>query len=156
MSRRIAQVAVVLTAIEPEYVAARAHLRSPTQQVWSKGTLFDVGTFQGGDREWQIALAQTGPSGEAAGTHVERAIAQFGPSIAIFVGTAGGLRDVALGDVVAATDVYGYDSGNDTASGPLPRVKTRASAYGLVQLAQMVSRERRCEPRPTRPHSGSS
>jgi hypothetical protein len=131
--------AVMLTAIEAEYLAVRAHLAG-VRRVGVKGTLFDVGTFPGEAGTWMVAVAQTGPSGEAAGAHVERAISRFNPSVAMFIGTAGGLRDVELADVVVATDVYDYDSGKDTARGQLARVKTRSSTYRLIQLAHYVSR----------------
>ncbi|GAA1141751.1 hypothetical protein GCM10009577_77380 [Streptomyces javensis] len=81
----------------------------------------------------------TGPGNPGAGVSVERAAALFAPRAVLFVGVAGGVKDVALGDVVAADAVYDYETGKDTESGFLPRQKTYQSAYGLVQLARLVA-----------------
>jgi nucleoside phosphorylase len=147
-------VAVVLTAIEPEYQAVRAYLSYPVSTVDARGTLFEVGTFQGHTVRWTVAVTQTGQGGGSAAAHLERAVATFAPSIALFCGTAGGLRDVRLGDVVAADDVYDYSSAKDVASTTLPRIKTRPSAYRLVQRAQYVSREGRWRARIAPPYEG--
>ncbi|MCQ6247673.1 hypothetical protein EC608_018485 [Streptomyces malaysiensis subsp. malaysiensis] len=130
---------VVLTALEVEYRAVRAPLEDPRPVRAERGALFELGVFRDGSAEWTVAIHMTGPGNPGAAASVERAAALFAPRALLFVGVAGGVKDVALGDVVAADAVYDYETGKDTESGFLPRQKTHQSAYGLVQLARLVT-----------------
>lgn len=132
---------VVLTALEMEYRAVRAHLDEPRPVRAERGSLFETGVFRSGAEPGgrQVAIHMTGPGNPGAAALVERAAALFAPRAVLFVGVAGGVKDVALGDVVAADAVYDYETGKDTESGFLPRQKTHQPAYGLVQLARSVA-----------------
>ncbi|WP_078559197.1 hypothetical protein [Streptomyces sp. PRh5] len=130
---------VVLTALEVEYRAVRAHLEDPRPVQAERGAVFELGVFREGAGERRVAIHMTGPGNPGAGVSVERAAALFAPRAVLFVGVAGGVKDVALGDVVAADAVYDYETGKDTETGFLPRQKTHQSAYGLVQLARLVA-----------------
>lgn len=132
---------VVLTALEIEYRAVRAHLDDPRPVRAERGSLFETGVFRSGARPGgrQVAIHMTGPGNPGAAALVERAAALFAPRAVLFVGVAGGVKDVALGDVVAADAVYDYETGKDTESGFLPRHKTHQPAYGLVQLARHIA-----------------
>ncbi|GAA3653196.1 effector-associated domain 2-containing protein [Streptomyces iranensis] len=130
---------VVLTALEVEYRAVRAHLEDPRPVQAERGAVFELGVFRAESGERTVAIHMTGPGNPGAAASVERAAALFAPRAVLFVGVAGGRKDVALGDVVAADAVYDYETGKDTETGFLPRQKTYQSAYGLVQLARLAA-----------------
>ncbi|MES4904044.1 MULTISPECIES: hypothetical protein [unclassified Streptomyces] len=130
---------VILTALEVEYRAVRAHLEELRTVAAERGSLFEVGVFREGHPGTSVAIHMTGPGNPGAAALVERASALFAPRTLLFVGVAGGRKDVGLGDVVAAEAVYDYETGKDTEDAFLPRQKTHQSAYDLVQLARMVA-----------------
>ncbi len=101
---------VILAALELEWQAIRAYLQNVEEIVHPQGTIYHRGTFAGNSRIWRIAVAEIGMGGTGAASETERAINYFHPEITFFVGIAGGLKDVQIGDVVAATKVYGYES----------------------------------------------
>ncbi|WP_370969426.1 hypothetical protein [Amycolatopsis sp. cg9] len=128
---------VICTALDVEYRAVREHLRGPFTEREERGALYDVGAFG----PWTVALAQTGDGNTQAGVELERAISVFRPEVVLFVGVAGGRKDVSLGDVVVADHVYDYESGKDTAGGYLPRIKTAAASMPLVRRARQLARD---------------
>jgi nucleoside phosphorylase len=99
-----------------------------------KGTVFHVGQF--GD--WEIALAECGAGNVRAALTIERAIDYFSPEVACFVGIAGGVKDVAIGDVVVASKVYGYESGKDYRDTFEPRPEISLPAYEFDQRARAI------------------
>ncbi|MFB9907591.1 5'-methylthioadenosine/S-adenosylhomocysteine nucleosidase family protein [Allokutzneria oryzae] len=129
--------AVICTALAVEYNAVRAHLAGEITEHSRNGTLYEVGAFG----RWTVALLQAGMGNVSTSQQLERAVAEFSPELALFVGVAGGRKDVGLGDVVAADVVYDYESGKDTESGYRPRIKTHPSSHRLVQRAQSVARQ---------------
>jgi nucleoside phosphorylase len=138
---------VVFTALGVEYEAMREYVIGPVRKQEERGTLYEVGTLPGAHRHWHIALTQTGPGSTAVGVQLDRAIRVFRPQIALFVGVAGGRKDVALGDVVAADVVYNYEWGKSTLDGFQPRIRIHYSAHRLLQRAQLVARENRWQER---------
>lgn len=131
---------VIFTAVELEYLAVRSHLPENLVEREERGAIYEIGLFDGEHGRWNVALVQTGPNNTVAARETERAISVFSPELVMFVGVAGGRKDVVLGDVVAADAIYGYELGKDGAEGYRSRIKTQASSYRLVQRARSVAR----------------
>src|SRR5215213_4374642 len=132
---------VISTALPVEYLAVLAHLSKVKEVRHDAGTIYEVGEFAGLNGEWQVVVLQTGQGNPRAALEVERAISFFKPSHVFFIGVAGGLKDVKLGDVVAASKVYGYEYGKASAEFR-PRADFGESTYAMIQEATFVARRR--------------
>jgi len=132
--------AVILTALPVEFEAVRAH-GEHWQELECKGTLYEQDIFSTGAWSWRVIIAQIGAGNVGAALEVERAITCFQPGVMFFVGIAGGVKDVKIGDVVVATKVHSYESGKETEQHFLPRPDTAQTSYRLLQQAQVVRRK---------------
>ncbi|GAB3448642.1 5'-methylthioadenosine/S-adenosylhomocysteine nucleosidase [Streptomonospora sediminis] len=130
--------AVVITALECEYRAVADHLAGPHGEQTVSGTIYRTGLLHGATRSRRVALAQVGQGNVGAAVHVERARSAFNPDLILFVGIAGGLKDVRIGDVVVADAIYDYESAKEEAHAELPRIKTAAPSHAAVQRAMDV------------------
>lgn len=99
------------------------------------GTVYHQGYFAGKHHRWQVAVAEIGMGGVSAAQEAEKAIGFFQARIALFVGIAGGLKDVQRGDVVVATKIYAYESGKAGRRFE-PRPDIGHSSYALEQRAR--------------------
>jgi nucleoside phosphorylase len=137
MSRVAIHRAVVITALGVEFQAVLAHLSDVREEVHRAETVYHVGILREGEVQWDIILLEIGPGNAGAAIETERAVQQYHPEGVLFVGVAGGIKDVRIGDVVAATKVYGYHSGKAKAEFEA-RPDVGWSDHGLVQRARAV------------------
>lgn len=127
--------AVILTALLVEHLAVRAHLSDIQEETHSKGDVYCRGKFAADGSTWNVGTVRTGAGNSSVAVKTERAITHFNPDVILFVGVAGGIKDVKLGDVVASTKVYRYESGKaEEIFRPRPRVGL--SSYDLEQRAR--------------------
>jgi nucleoside phosphorylase len=125
--------AIILTALQVETRAILRHLGERSEEA-VEGTVFHRGRFE----DWDIAVAEIGAGNAAAAAVTQRAVQHFQPQVALFVGVAGGVKDVALGDVVVASKVYGYESGKEDDRGFNPRPEVLKSAHVIEQRGRAV------------------
>ncbi len=131
--------AVILTAINVEFIAVRKHLSNIREETY-RGTVYERGDFTTAYGTWDVGIGQIGTGNSASAAAVERAITHFDPEIILFVGVAGGVKDVKIGDVVAAERVYDYESGKVHDTAFLKRPKVGMSSYSLIERAKAEAR----------------
>jgi nucleoside phosphorylase len=135
--RRVA----ILSAIRIEYEAVRARLANLHQEIHQSGTIYERGDFTANGQSWDVLIGETGMGNTRAAVETITVIEYFKPSLILFVGVAGGLKDVKLGDVVAATKVYGYESGKAGRKFQ-PRPDVRSSTHRMEQRARAEARRK--------------
>jgi nucleoside phosphorylase len=130
---------VILTALSLEYKAVRAHLTNLVEDSHPQGNVYEQGQFSANGRSWAVTIVEAGAHNANAAAQCERVIQHVKPAVALFVGVAGGLKDVALGHVVAATKVYGYESGK-AATVFHPRPEVGRSTHRMIERARAEAR----------------
>jgi nucleoside phosphorylase len=135
--------AVILTALELETKAVLRQLGNFTDETVS-GTSVFKGKFEG----WDLAVAEVGPGNQSAAAIGTRLLEHYKPDVALFVGIAGGIKDVAIGDVVVATKVYGYESGKEVTGGFRSRPDVTRAAHDLESRARVLRPARRLDKAP--------
>lgn len=128
---------LIQTALSLEFEAVEAFLvdikivRHP-----STGSIYNEGKYN----ENEVLIVETGAGNVRSADETGRAIEFFKPDYVFFVGVAGGLKDVKIGDVVASSKVIGFEMGKDDTEFK-PRLDTIPASYLLEQIAKHVKRE---------------
>lgn len=135
-----------MTALPLEFRAVCSYLDNLGDIEHPQGTIYSNGQFVGEKNTWDVFVAEVGKYNPIASQETERAIAFHKPSIALFIGVSGGIKDVKLGDVVAADKVYYYESGkwDEGQNGEAefyPRPMIYNSGYRLVEQAKALARK---------------
>jgi len=134
---------LIQTALSLEFNAVKEYLNNNRPEIHpTTRSIYNHGTYSVSNLIYDILLVETGPGNVRAADETGRAIAYFKPDYVFFVGVAGGLKDVKIGDVVASTKVIGYEMGKDDVTFK-PRMDTIPSSYKLEQIAKYIKREKK-------------
>lgn len=144
--------AILCAALNVEYIALREQLTTTTTHQRERGSLYEIAQHRGPSGNWKVVLTLTDRDNTPAAVQVERAITRFRPDVVLMVGVAGGRRDTRHGDVIAATEIYNYESGMDADDSYRPRIKSYRSSHLLVQHASLIAREKQWHNRITCTH----
>ncbi len=131
---------LIVTALQLERRAVREHLREVRTETQT-GLAAGIG-YHDGDVRRRIAVIETGAGNVDAAVLTARAEDAFRPAVIVMVGIAGGVKDVAVGDVVASSKVYWIEAGRQ-GSVLHPRPEVAAVSPGLVQTARAVAADDR-------------
>lgn len=132
---------IVMTALELEREAVEKHLQNTEIIIHpSTGTDYTKGNFFVDQREYDIIVGRTDQTNVNAALETERALELFDPEYIFFVGIAGGLKDVVVGDIVIGADVYGFERGKSEENNFKPRPKFGSSTYELERMAGSYSK----------------
>lgn len=127
--------ALILTAIPIEYKAVRRFLNSHEEIETPDGTIFEKCKYEFDSTVIDVYIGQCGMGNVNSALYTERAIKSINPSLVIFVGIAGGIKDVTYGDVVLASKIYSYESAKDS-KGFKARPDGNKCTYFIVQRGQ--------------------
>ena len=132
---------VIATAITVERQAVLAHLGNIYCDYAEKES-YRRGIFLTEKILFDVLVLQTGRGNISAALKTFRAVQHFRPTLLFFVGIAGGIKDVNIGDLVISEKVYGYEYGKVGINSFQTRPEISSpSGFFLRQVAQVEAEE---------------
>ncbi|MEO1261983.1 MAG: 5'-methylthioadenosine/S-adenosylhomocysteine nucleosidase [Bacteroidota bacterium] len=128
----------ILTPIQIEQAAIISQLHHTSEKIVD-GNRYIFGKLDGLHHSFNIITQQSGPKNEVTAIAAEKIIRIFQPIIVLLVGVAGGVKDVAIGDVVVGTKYYGYESGKENPEGFASRPDSGYYSKELLVCAEFVA-----------------
>lgn len=134
---------VILTAIQEEYNAVRAHLIE-IDDIVQNDTVYEAGILKIHDKSIaKVVIRECGAKNTVAAQETERAIQYFKPKVLLFVGIAGSRKpnDFSIGDVIFPKEIYSYEAGKSEKGAFMARPDLASSTYTLMELAKKERRK---------------
>jgi tetratricopeptide (TPR) repeat protein len=129
---------VILTAIEEEYNAVRAHLTN-IKDADQNSTGYEEGIFEHNDKKVaKVIIRECGAKNVVSSMEAERAIQYFTPDLMLFVGIAGSWKpqDFTVGDVIFPEKIFYYEGGKSGKDSIYARPDMAPTTYALYELAK--------------------
>jgi len=98
---------IIFTALDIEYKTVRKYITDIVEIEFEDGTICEKGKYRNSD----VYLRETGKGNYNSALSTDRLLKQITPDLTIFLGIAGGIKDVNVGDIVVGEKIYGYESG---------------------------------------------
>lgn len=132
--------ALILTTVEHESRAVKAHLTEAEVLIGEKDALYEYGRFPDPAGDWLIVHAITQQGNSDAGLVAAKAHQEFGSfDVQMFVGVAGSLKDdIPIGSVVVGDYVHNGHSAKVADNEILGRPHSLAAARELLTAARGV------------------
>ncbi len=130
--------ALIVTALQLERQAVRQHL-DHISTVQKSPVVVDIGVFNGGGGEIRVGVIEVGPGNLDAATLTTTTMSTLQPKVVLMVGIAGGIKDLDLGDVVAANKIYWVEPGKSETDDVRSRPDFGPVSTELVQIARAVA-----------------
>ncbi len=100
---------LVITALRKEYLAVREHLTDIKQEIIND-FIIEKGIIKN-CKNAKIYIYESGVGREKAAISTENLTREIKPDLTIFIGIAGGIKDLNIGDILVASKVYGFQGG---------------------------------------------
>ena len=131
----------ILTALTCETEAVLHHLDDPRPIVIGD-SIANVGRLRGSDGRCEVTVVELGPGNIQTAVEAGRVRNDGSTDILLFVGIAGALKDLGLGDVVAASEVAYVHRAKIVDGERLGRPQVNRCTRILVQVARHTAREK--------------
>lgn len=128
----------IITPIQVELDAVLSKVSSYQEKLQDE-TRYLIAPFSGKHHSFQLILQLGGSKNENTALVTDRLVRNFHPDVVILCGVAGGVKDVAVGDVVIGTKYYGYEFGKETHDGFVARPEAGHYSRELITMAQSVA-----------------
>lgn len=127
--------ALILTSVDHESRAVKAHLTDTETLIGEKGSWYEYGRFSDPTGDWLVVHVITPPGNIDASLVASKAYREFGSFHAqMFVGVAGSLKeDIPIGSVVVGNYVYNGQSAK------VEDTETFARPHGLVPAQELLA-----------------
>ncbi|NJL76361.1 MAG: 5'-methylthioadenosine/S-adenosylhomocysteine nucleosidase [Saprospiraceae bacterium] len=133
---------LICTPLALEFDAVLRHLSDVKEDNSFAILRCKTGVFQNKQgRLLHIAVVETEPSIAKVSAATSKALATFKPSVVILTGIAGGVKDAQLGDLVVATEAFGYEHGKETDGGFAGRPNVLPYDSQLIKIAKNIAEE---------------
>ncbi len=130
---------LLLTALNLEYKVVRTFLKDTKEEELDDGTIYEKGIPLNCDSSI-VYLRECGKGNSKSALSTDKLIKHLNPDYAFFIGVAGGIKDLKIGDVIVGEKIYGHESGKSGEQFQ-SRPELGKSTYRLVERAKVEARK---------------
>ena len=127
----------ILVTAPHEYDMVARFIDNPEPD-YHRSTRFLRGKMKNEGLEWEVVLRKLGQGPESIVLNLVQMHDEYDLDIVFLLGTAGGIKNVSVGDVVVADTINEYVDHDSSEEGLISISRVRATDYGLIEDAEWV------------------